>query len=441
VTISIPAILERRFALTARGSTIPREMIAGMTTFLAAAYLIVVIPSLLASGGMDRAAVTAGVIVVMAVGSIAMALYANLPFIVGPGIGGSAILGVTLAQVEHIPWQTGLGIAMLSGIAFVILTLTGAREMVVRMIPPQIKLGLGASIGLFIAMLGCRDAGLVAVDVKRHALALGNFGQPGPVVALIGLAFAIALQARRVPGAVLVGIVVAALVGVPLGLTSFSGGLSLPHSPLPVTGKVDLLGAFSLVALPYMFTFFAAEFFSTLGTTLAIGAKAGLTDEQGNLPGIEHPFLVDSLAATLGPLVGVPGGTALVESAAGVEAGGRTGLTPLTAAALFLLTLLLMPLAMAIPREATAPALILIGISMLGTIRNAKGDDIVDLFPAMAMMLLTLISNSFGTGIAGGLLVHVIVQVLAGRWREIPLGLFILTLPLGYYFYGAATAH
>lgn len=434
-------LLERRFALTARGTSIPREMIAGMTTFLAAAYLIVVIPSLLASGGMDRAAVTAGVIIVMAVGSIAMALYANLPFIVGPGIGGSAILGVTLAQVEHIPWQTGLGIAMMSGIAFVILTLTGAREMVVRMIPPQIKLGLGASIGLFIAMLGCRDAGLVSVDVKRHALALGDFSQPGPVVALIGLAVAIALQARRVPGAVLVGIVVAALVGVPLGITSFTGGLSLPHSPMPVTGKVDLLGAFTLVALPYMFTFFAAEFFSTLGTTLAIGAKAGLTDEQGNLPGIERPFLVDSLAATLGPLVGVPGGTALVESAAGVEAGGRTGLTPLTAAGLFLLTLLLMPLAMAIPREATAPALILIGISMLGTIRNAKGDDIADLFPAMAMMLLTLISNSFGTGIAGGLLVHVLVQVLAGRWREIPLGLFILTLPLSYYFYGAATAH
>jgi AGZA family xanthine/uracil permease-like MFS transporter len=448
---ALAGLIERRFALHARGTTPAREMIAGLTTFLAAAYLIVVIPSLLASGGMDRAAATVGVIVLIAAGSIAMALYANLPFIVGPGIGGSAILGVTLAQVEHVPWTTGLGIAMLSGVAFVVLTLTGARGMVVRIIPPQIKLGLGASIGLFIALLGLRDAGMVAVDVKRHAFALGDFSQPGPVIALIGLAVAIALQTRRVPGAILAGIVVAALAGVPLGLTSLKGSLAqpasfLPASPLPVMGKVDLAGALTLAALPYMFTFFAAEFFSTLGTTLAIGAKAGLTDEDGNLPGIEKPFLIDSLAATLGPLIGVPGGTALVESAAGVEAGGRTGLTTLTAAGLFLLALLAMPLAMAIPRQATAPALILIGIAMLGTIRTAarsssETDGITDMFAPMAMMLLTLISNSFGTGIAGGLLVHVLVQLLAGRWREIPPGLFILTLPLGYYFYGAATAH
>ncbi|GAM04759.1 NCS2 family permease [Novosphingobium sp. MBES04] len=437
----IASFLERRFALSERGTTPARETLAGLTTFLAAAYLIVVIPSLLSSGGMDRAAVTAGVILVMAIGSLAMAFYANLPFIVGPGIGGSAILGITLAQIEGVPWQTGLGIAAFSGIAFIILTLTGARGMVVRIIPPQIKLGLGASIGLFIAMLGCRDAGLVSVDVARHALKLGDFGQPGPVCALIGLAVAIALQARRVPGAVLAGIIVAALVGVPLGLTRFDGVFSLPHSPAPVTGKVDMLGAISLVALPYMFTFFASEFFSTLGTTLAIGGKAGLTDKEGNLPQIERPFLIDSLAATLGPLVGVPGGTALVESAAGVEAGGRTGMTPMVAAILFAATLLAMPLAMAIPREATAPALILIGIAMMGTIRQAPGEDTISLFAPIAMMLLTLISNSFGTGIAGGLLVHVLVEVLAGRWRQIPVGLFVLSLPLGYYFYTAATLH
>jgi AGZA family xanthine/uracil permease-like MFS transporter len=203
--------------------------------------------------------------------------------------------------------------------------------------------------------------------------------------------------------------------------------------------KVDFMGALSLAALPYVFAFFAGEFFSTLGTTLAIGAKAGLTDAQGDLPGIEKPFLVDSLAAALGPLIGIPAGTALVESAAGVEAGGRTGLTPVTAAILFLGTLCLLPLAMAIPKQATAPALILIGISMLGTIRHLRSEAITDILPAMAMVLLTLISNSFGTGIAGGLLVHVIVQVLAGKAREIPIGLLILSIPLGYYFYTAAT--
>jgi AGZA family xanthine/uracil permease-like MFS transporter len=435
------SILERRFALAARGTTPARETVAGLTSFLAAAYLIVVIPSLLASGGMDRGAATTAAILLMAGGSAFMGLYANLPFIVGPGIGGSAILGVTLAQVDGVPWPVGLGIALCSGLAFIVLTLSGARELVVRMIPVQIKLGLGASIGLFIALLGCRDAGMVAVNVKTNALALGDFSAPGPIVALIGLGVALALQARRVPGAVLAGIVVSAAVGIPLGLTRLTGAVSLPHSIAPTAFKADFFGALTLAALPYMFAFFAAEFFSTLGTTLAIGAKAGLTDAEGNLPGIERPFLVDAVAASVGPLIGIPAATALVESAAGVEAGGRTGLTPVVAALLFLGTLALLPIAMAIPRQATAPALILIGLSMLGTLRNASGGDAVDLFPAMAMILLTLIANSFGVGIAGGLLAYVLTQIVAGRWRTLPIGLVILALPLGYYFYTAATRH
>ncbi|CAN5247369.1 NCS2 family permease [soil metagenome] len=433
------AALDRLFAVSLRGSTVPREMMAGLTSFLAAAYLIVVIPSLLSSGGMDRGAATTAAILLMACGSFAMGFYANLPFIVGPGIGGSVILGVTLAQVEQVPWTTGLGIAMISGLIFLVLTLTGAREIVVRMIPPQIKLGLGASIGLFIAMLGCRDAGMVSVNAKSNALALGDFSQPGVIVALIGLAVAVALQTRRIPGAVLAGIAAAAVAGIPYGLTTLSGVVSLPHSIAPIAVKLDPVSALTLAALPYMFAFFAGEFFSTLGTTLAIGAKAGLTDAEGNLPGIERPFLIDSLAASLGPLIGIPAGTALVESAAGVEAGGRTGLTPATAAVLFLCTLLLLPLAMAIPRQATAPALILIGISMLGTMRQTRTDDIADLLPMMAMVLLTLISNSFGTGIAGGILVHVLVQALAGRIAQVPVGLLLLSLPLGYYFAVAAT--
>lgn len=434
-------MLERRFALAARGTTPAREAMAGLTSFLAAAYLIVVIPSLLASGGMDRGAATTAAILLMAAGSAFMGLYANLPFIVGPGIGGSAILGVTLAQVDGVPWPVGLGIALCSGLAFVALTLSGARELVVRMIPAQIKLGLGASIGLFIALLGCRDAGMVAVNAKTNALALGDFSAPGPIVALIGLGVALALQARRIPGAVLAGIAAAAAVGIPLGLTKLTGAVSLPHSIAPTAFRADLPGALTLAALPYMFAFFAAEFFSTLGTTLAIGAKAGLTDAEGNLPGIERPFLVDAIAASVGPLIGIPAATALVESAAGVEAGGRTGLTPLVAALLFLCTLTLLPVAMAIPRQATAPALILIGLSMLGTLRQSSGGDAVDLFPAMAMILLTLIANSFGVGIAGGLLAYVLTQIVAGRWRTLPVGLVILAVPLGYYFYSAATRH
>jgi len=434
--------LDRRFALGARHTSVRIETLAGITSFLAAAYLLVVIPSLLATGGMDRGAATTSTIIVFVLSTIFMGLYTNLPFIVGPGIGGSVILGVTLAATEHVAWQTGLGIAFISGVLFLILTLVGARSLVVRLIPAQIKLGLGASIGLFIAVLGFRNAGMVIANAKTNALALGDFSRPGTIVALIGLAAAVVLQGRRVPGAILWAILIAAAAGVPLGVTHLpSSMISLPHDIMPVAFKLDIPGALTVAAIPYLFVFFAAEFFSTLGTTLAVGAKANLLDENANLPNINRPFLVDSIAATLGPVFGIPALTALVESAAGVEAGGRSGLSSLAAAAMFALMLLFVPVALAIPKEATAPALILIGLSMFSTIRHAHFDDFTDAFPVLSMVLLTLMSNSFGTGIAGGLLCFVIVKLLAGRFKEVPWGLVVLAIPLGYYFWTVVKHH
>jgi AGZA family xanthine/uracil permease-like MFS transporter len=434
--------LDRRFALSARNTSVRIETLAGITSFLAAAYLLVVIPSLLATGGMDRGAATTSTIIVFVLSTIFMGLYTNLPFIVGPGIGGSVILGVTLAATEHVAWQTGLGIAFISGVLFLILTLVGARSLVVRLIPAQIKLGLGASIGLFIAALGFRNAGMVIANAKTNALALGDFSRPGTIVALIGLAAAVVLQGRRIPGAILWAILIAAAAGVPLGVTHLpSSIISLPHDIMPVAFKLDIPSALTVAAIPYLFVFFAAEFFSTLGTTLAVGAKANLLDENANLPNINRPFLVDSIAATLGPVFGIPALTALVESAAGVEAGGRSGLSSLAAAGMFALMLLFVPVALAIPKEATAPALILIGLSMFSTIRHAHFDDFTDAFPVLSMVLLTLMSNSFGTGIAGGLLCFVIVKLLAGRFKEVPWGLVVLAIPLGYYFWTVVKHH
>jgi adenine/guanine/hypoxanthine permease len=434
--------LDRRFALSARNTSVRIETLAGITSFLAAAYLLVVIPSLLATGGMDRGAATTSTIIVFVLSTIFMGLYTNLPFIVGPGIGGSVILGVTLAATEHVAWQTGLGIAFISGVLFLILTLVGARSLVVRLIPAQIKLGLGASIGLFIAVLGFRNAGMVIANAKTNALALGDFSRPGTIVALIGLAAAVVLQGRRIPGAILWAILIAAAAGIPLGVTHLPQSMiSLPHDIMPVAFKLDIPSALTVAAIPYLFVFFAAEFFSTLGTTLAVGAKANLLDENANLPNINRPFLVDSIAATLGPVFGIPALTALVESAAGVEAGGRSGLSSLAAAGMFALMLLFVPVALAIPKEATAPALILIGLSMFSTIRHAHFDDFTDAFPVLSMVLLTLMSNSFGTGIAGGLLCFVIVKLLAGRFKEVPWGLVVLAIPLGYYFWTVVKHH
>ncbi|NUU64860.1 NCS2 family permease [Enterobacteriaceae bacterium BIT-l23] len=437
-TVNSPAPanwLERRFALYTRGSSVRTECLAGITGFLAAAYLLVVIPSLLASGGMDKGAATTGTIVVFVIGSLLMAFYANLPFIVGPGIGGSVLVGVTLSDSAGIGWQIGLGIACWSGILFFLLTKFGLREVVTRSVPQSIKLGLTASIGLFVAVLGFRNAGLVLANVKTNALMLGDFLSPGALVALSGLFLAIALQARRVPGAILWAILFATLVGVPAGVTQLPASfIDLPHPITPVLGEIDLTGALNIAFLPFLFVFFASEFFSTMGTTLAVGGEAGLLDDEGNMPHINRPFMVDSIAAALGPWVGIPAATALIESSAAAEAGGKTGLTALAAATMFLLMLLFTPVALMIPKEATAPALILIGLNMFSGLRKVEPGNFTDGLPVLMMVMITLIANSFGTGIAGGLLFYIAIKAVAGKWRDIPVGLWILAIPLIYYF-------
>jgi AGZA family xanthine/uracil permease-like MFS transporter len=434
--------LDLIFDLDLRKSTPRTEIVAGLTTFLAASYLLVVIPSILSGAGIDRGAATTTTIMLFVFGTTLMALYANLPFVVGPGIGGSVIVAVNLALTEHVPWQTGLGVAFWSGIAFFVLTLSGLRTFVTRMVPVQIKLSLSASIGLFIAVLGFRNAGLVLANVKTNALMLGNFTTPGAITALSGLGIAVLLHARKVPGSILFAILGATAVGVPLGVTKLPESfISLPHAITPVKFQLDLLGALSPALFPYLFAFFAAEFFSTMGTTLAVGGKAGLLDKDGNMPDINKPFVVDSIAASIGPLFGIPALTALIESAAGAEAGGRTGLTALTAAGCFLLTLLFVPVALMIPVQATAPALILIGLSMFSGIRKVDLENFTEGLPAVLTVLLTLLSNSFGTGIAGGLLSYVLVKVLAGEWKQVSIGMYVLVVPLAYYFWTVISPH
>ncbi|WP_047608916.1 NCS2 family permease [Rahnella aquatilis] len=426
--------IQRRFHLHQRQTKIKTECLAGITGFLAAAYLLVVIPGLLAVSGMDKGAATTGVILVFVLGSLLMAFYANLPFMVGPGIGGSVLVGITLAG-DGITWPIALGIACWSGILFFVMTVFGLREVVTRSVPQSIKLGLTASIGIFVALLGFRNAGLVMANAKTHALALGDFTASGALIALLGLLVAVGLQARKVPGAILWAILLATLAGIPFGVTHLPGQwISLPHSVAPLLGKVDLIGAINIAFLPFLFIFFASEFFSTMGTTLAVGGEAGLLDEHGNMKHINRPFMVDSIAAALGPIVGIPAATALIESSAAAEAGGKTGLTALAAAIMFMLMLLFTPIALMIPKEATAPALILIGLNMFSNLRKVDLANFTDALPVLMMVMTTLISNSFGTGIAGGLLFYVIIKVVAGKAREVPVGLYILAIPLVYYF-------
>ncbi len=427
------------FRMGERKTNTKTEIIAGMTSFLAAAYLLVVIPSLLSAGGIDRAAATTATILVIIGATLFMALYANMPFVVGPGIGGSVLVGPTMAAVEHIPWQTGLAISFWSSVVFVLLTVLGVRQVIARMVPAQIKLGLGAAIGLFIALLGFKNAGLVDVNAKSHALMLGSFNSGQAIIAVFGIFLAVFLRGRKVPGPILWAILGSTLLGIPLGVTKVPAAFfGAPHSISEIGLQLDFLGALKIEYFPYLFAFFASEFFSTLGTTLAVGAKAGLVDEEGNMADLGKPFLVDSIAATISPLLGIPSATALVESATGAEAGGRTGFASLATAALFALTLLFTPIALMIPAAATAPALILVGMSMFSALKRVDLENFSDGLSALMMVLLTLVSNSFGTGIAGGLLFYVIVKVLSGEARQVSIGMYLLAIPLAYYFWTVA---
>ena len=434
--------MERWFGLKERGTTPRIELLAGLTSFVAASYLVVVIPNTLATAHVEIAAVTTTTILVFVFSTLGMALYARLPFVVGPGLGGAALVASTLALTEGVPWQTGLGIAFWSGVLFFMLTAAGLREVVTRVVPAEIKVALSASLGLFIATLGFRNAGLIAANARANAYTLGNFAAPGAIAALIGLGVAVCLHIRRVPGAILLSMMAATLAGVPLGITKVPAhALALPGSVAPVLFQLDFWGALRPAFSPYLFAFFAAEFFSTMGTTLAVAGEANLLDENGNMPGINGPFVVDSIAATIGPVVGVPSATALIESAAGVEAGGRTGLASVFTAACFALMLFLSPLILMIPREATSPALILVGLSMFSNLRKIDLKDFTNALPALLAVLMTLYANNFGTGIAAGILAYVFTQVLAGRARRVSIALYVLTIPLLYFFWTLSTRH
>jgi len=436
------AALDRWFQVKERGSTPRTELIAGLTTFVTAAYLTVVIPSTMGTAGVDVAAETTTTILIFVLATLGMAFYARMPFVAGPGLGTPAIIAGTLALTEGVRWQTGLAVAFWSGVLFLALTLLGLREVVVRVVPAEIKVALSASLGIFIVTLGFRNAGLVVANMRTNAFALGDFAAPGALVALAGLAVVVGLHIRKVPGAILLGMMAATLAGIPLGVTKVPPRLFAWPGPIgAVTWQLDFLGALRPTLFPFLFAFFAAEFFSTMGTTLAVAGEANLLDEHGNMPGINGPFLVDSTAATIGPLLGVPGATALIESAAGVEAGGRTGLASVCTATCFGLLLFLAPVILMVPQQATSPALILVGLSMFSNLRKIDLHDFAAALPALMAVFLTLFANNFGMGIAAGILTYVATKVLAGKGRQVSPALYLMTVPLLYFFWVFATKH
>ena len=435
-------MLERYFGIARAGSTIPRELRAGLTTFLTMSYVLFVNPQVLGSaihvpnGFAKLLIVTA---LAAAIGSLLMALVARYPFAQAPGMGLNAYFAYTVVLGQKIPWETALGAVFVSGALFVALSLLGVRQAVVRAIPNPLKFAVTAGIGMFLAFLGLRNAGAVVANPATF-VALGSLVAPPVLVALFGLVVTAALLVRRVPGAIVYGIVAATLLGIathaPLypgphgALVPFAGFpdgvVALPVWPSGLVGALDVRGALALGAAAVVFTFFFVDFFDATGTLVGLASRAGYLDANGDLPRARRTFASDGLAAMAGAVLGTSTTTAYIESASGIEEGGRTGLTALTVAGLFVLATLLWPLAGVIPAAATAPALIVVGALMLSGLRGIDWDDYAVSIPVFLTIVAMPLTFSIANGVSFGVISYAAIKLLSGRGKEVDPLLYVV---------------
>ena len=414
------------FDLASSGNRVRTEVLAGATTFLTMAYIVFVNPDILASTGMDRGAVFVATCLAAALGSTLMGLLANYPVGAAPGMGLNAFFAFTVVGTLGYSWQQALGLVFVSGCVFVLLTLIGARRWLVDGIPPALRSGIAAGIGLFLAFIGLQKAGLV-VSSSATLVTLGDLHRPEPLLALAGLALIAILDQRRVRGAILIGILAITAVAAALGHVHWQGLLSWPPSLTPTFMQLDIHGALrghgdgsALTAvLHVVLVFVLVEVFDATGTLMGVAKRAGLLGTPALRKRFDRALFADSGAILAGSLLGTSSTTAYVESAAGVQAGGRTGLTALTVAALFLLALLFSPLAAMVPAYATAPALIYVAASMLRELVDVEWSELTESLPAALCALAMPLTYSIANGLALGFLAYAVLKLGAGRWREV----------------------
>lgn len=407
-----------RFGLREAGTTIRTEILAGLTTWLAMVYIVVVNPGILATTGMDPGALFAATCIGAGIASIAMGLYANYPLALAPGMGLNAYFAFTVVGGLHVPWQVALGAVFLSGVLFLVVSLLRLREWLINTIPLSLKLGIGAGIGLFLALIGLENMGLVVAH-PATLVTLGRLTSPATLLACGGFVVMAALAARGIAAAVLIGILATAAAGIPFGLTSFHGIIAAPPSLAPTFLQMDIAGALSLGVASIVLTFFLVDVLDNAGTLIATTHRAGLMRPDGTVPRLQQALTADSGGAILGSVLGTSTVTSYIESAAGIQAGGRTGLTAIVTGALFLATLFFAPLATAIPGFATAPALVFVACLMAGALRDVNWDDMTDYLPAVVTAIAMPFTFSIATGIGVGFIVHALVKTLAGRPREV----------------------
>lgn len=424
-------MFETFFKLKENNTNFKTEVLAGITTFMTMAYILVVNPGILSQAGMDFGAVFTATALSAIVTTLLLGLYAKLPFAAAPGMGLNAFFAFTVVKIMGYSWQFALTAVLLEGIIFIFLTVFNIREAIIDCIPLNIKRAISVGIGLFIAFLGFDNAKIVVHPEGGTIVALGNLKDPFTLLAIIGIVITAVLVARKVRGALLIGILATTIIGIPMGITKVPGSLaglvSMPPSLAPTFAHFEWTHVFSFDMVVVLFTLLFMDMFDTIGTLVGVATKANMVDEKGNVPRAKQALMADAIGTTLGAVFGTSAVTAYVESASGVAEGGRTGLTAVSTAVMFIIALFLSPLFLMIPSPATAPALILVGLFMLEPIKEIDLVDFTEAIPAFITLIMMPLTYSIADGIAFGMISYVIIKLATGKAKEIHIATYIIS--------------
>jgi adenine/guanine/hypoxanthine permease len=419
--------LESYFELSANGTSVRTEIVAGITTFLTMAYIIFVNPNILAAAGMPKEAVFVATCLAAAVATLIMGLYAKYPIALAPGMGLNAFFAFSVVGVMGFTWQQALAAVLISGVLALIISILPIRAWLVNSIPNSLKMATSAGIGFFLAIIALSGAGLV-VDSPATLVKQGEFLAAAPILCLLGFVVIAALNQLRVPGATIIGILVVSVIGIPLGVATFGGVFAMPPSLAPTFLQLDFSRVAELTFWIAALTMFFVDFFDTAGTLVGVSHRAGLLDKDGNIPRLQQALVADSSATAIGSLLGTSNTTSYIESAAGVSAGGRTGLASVATAVCFLLALFLAPLAGSIPQYATAAALLFVAVVMAQALREVNWDDLTEAAPAAITAVTMPLTYSIAVGLGLGFITYVVIKVLTGRYAEISLPVWLLAI-------------
>lgn len=419
-------MLKKLFGFDSSQTTVRTEIFAGITTFLTMAYILAVNPAILGETGMDKGAQFTTTALISGIITLLMAVYAKLPFALAPGMGLNAFFAYTICMVLGYSWQFALTAVFIEGLIFIILSVSNLREKIVYLIPDTLKKAISAGIGIYIAFIGLKSTEII-VNNDSTLVSLGSITSGAGLLGVVGIVITAVLLAKRVKGALLIGIIATTLIGIPMGITHLSGFLSTPPSIEPIFMKFEWSNIFTQDMIVIVFTLLFVDLFDTIGTIIGVTTRAGMIDKSGRIPRLKQAFTVDAIGTTMGAMMGTSTVTTFVESAAGVEEGGRSGLTAFATSICFFVSLFLAPFFLSIPASATAPSLVLVGVMMAASVTKINFNDYTEAIPAFLCIVFMPLAYSISDGIVLGMLSYVIINLLCGNFKKLSVGMYILS--------------